>query len=48
MTAKERTGMRDVKFSKWIREKLPDSNTGYSVSDLDLCCGTGKQKDYVT
>ena len=36
MTAKERTGMRDVKFSKWIREKLPDSNTGYSVSDLDF------------
>jgi len=44
MTAKERTGMRDIKFSNWIREKLPDSNTGYSVSDLDFMLWNWKTK----
>lgn len=36
MTRKEITGIRDLKFSGWIREKLPDSSTGYSASDLDF------------
>ena len=36
MTRKEVTGIRDLTFSGWIREKLPDSKTGFSVSDLDF------------
>jgi len=35
MTKPEITGVRDLQFSKWIREKLPDSKTGFVVSDLD-------------
>ena len=35
MTKPEITGMRDLTFSGWIRENLPDSKTGYLVSDLD-------------
>lgn len=36
MTRKEQTGIRDLTFSQWIRDKLPDSNTGFLVSDLDF------------
>lgn len=36
MTRKEVVGKRPLDFSKWIREKLPDSSTGYSASDLDF------------
>jgi len=36
MTRKEVTGIRDLTFSSWIRKKLPDSSTGFSVSDLDF------------
>jgi len=35
MTKPEITGVRDLKFSRWIRESLPDSATGFLVSDLD-------------
>jgi len=36
MTRKEQTGKRDLTFSQWIRENLPDSNTGFMVSDIDF------------
>jgi len=36
MTRPEITGKRDLKFSQWIRENLPDSKTGFLVSDLDF------------
>jgi len=36
MTRKEQTGVRNLDFSGWIREKLPDSKTGFMVSDLDF------------
>lgn len=36
MTRKEQTGERDLTVSGWIRENLPDSATGFMVSDLDF------------
>jgi len=36
MTKLEITGKRELKFSQWIRINLPDSNTGFLVSDLDF------------
>ena len=36
MTRKEQTGTRDLSFSGWIRENLPDSETGFMVSDIDF------------
>jgi len=44
MTRKELTGIRDLKFSGWIREKLPDSSTGFSASDLDFILWNWKTK----
>jgi hypothetical protein len=35
-TRKELTNTRDLQFSGWIREKLPDSSTGMSATDLDF------------
>ena len=35
MTRKEVTGKRDLTFSQWIRDNLPDSSSGMIVSDLD-------------
>lgn len=44
MTREEQTGKRSLQFSQWIREMLPDSSTGFVVSDLDfiLCNYKGK------
>jgi hypothetical protein len=36
VTRKEITGTRELKISGWIRKKLPDSSTGFLVSDLDF------------
>ena len=36
MTRTEQTGIRDLTFSGWIRKNLPDSNTGFMVSDIDF------------
>jgi hypothetical protein len=44
MTRKELTGTRNLNFSGWIREKLPDSATGFSVSDLDFILWNWKHK----
>ncbi len=44
MTRQEQTGIRDLTFSQWIRNKLPDSATGYSVTDLDFVLWNYKTK----
>jgi hypothetical protein len=36
MTRKEITGIRDLSFSGWIRENLPDSKTGFMATDVDF------------
>jgi hypothetical protein len=36
MTRQEQTGYRDLTFSGWVRENLPDSSTGFMASDLDF------------
>lgn len=36
MTRQEITGKRDLWFSGWIRRNLPDSSSGFLVSDLDF------------
>ena len=36
MTRPEIVGSRDLGFSGWVRDNLPKSNTGFSVSDLDF------------
>lgn len=44
MTRNEQTNSRDLTVSKWIREKLPDSSTGFMVSDLDFIMYNYKTK----
>lgn len=36
MTRQEITGERDLSFSRWIRKNLPDSKTGFMVTDVDF------------
>ena len=35
MTRLEMTGERDLTFSSWVSENLPDSSTGWVTSDID-------------
>lgn len=35
-TKPEYTGKRSLEFSQWVKENLPDSSTGYMVTDLDF------------
>ena len=44
MTRKEYTHTRDLTFSGWIRENLPDSSTGLLVTDLDFIVYNWKKK----
>src|SRR4030067_1705791 len=44
MTSLERTGVRDLTFSGWIRQNLPDSATGFMVTDLDFILYNFKTK----
>ena len=44
MTRREITGKRDLSFSSWIRDKLPDSSTGFLVSDIDFVLFNYKTK----
>jgi hypothetical protein len=44
MTKPEITNKRDLTFSKWVREFLPDSQTGYSASDIDFILWNWKTK----
>jgi hypothetical protein len=36
MTRMEITGQRSLVFSQWIRDRLPDSSTGFMVTDVDF------------
>jgi hypothetical protein len=36
MTMQEKTGIRDLTMSQWVRENLPDSSLGFLVTDLDF------------
>ena len=36
VTKSEITGERSLRFSGWVRKNLPDSSTGFVVSDLDF------------
>ncbi|MBP2070780.1 MAG: hypothetical protein PWR08_843 [Thermoanaerobacterium sp.] len=44
MTRPEITHKRDLTFSSWIRENLPDSKTGFWVSDIDFIFFNGKKR----
>lgn len=44
MTRQEQTGSRDLGFSQWVRKNLPDSSTGFVVSDLDFILYNDKNK----
>jgi hypothetical protein len=44
MTRSEITGIRELKFSEWIRNNLPDSKLGFMVSDLDFILYNYKTK----
>ena len=47
MTRKEQSNTRELTFSKWIRDKLPDSSNGFAVSDLDFICWNWKSKEII-
>lgn len=36
MTRPEHLNTRDLSFSRWVRQNLPDSSTGFSATDLDF------------
>ena len=44
MTKPEITGKRDLTFSRWIRNNLPDSQDGFLVTDLDFLLCNYKTK----
>jgi len=44
MTRQELTGTRDLEVSSWIRKNLPDSKTGFMVTDLDFILYNYKSK----
>lgn len=44
MTRNEFSNNRELFVSQWIREKLPDSSTGFMVTDLDWILSNYKTK----
>lgn len=44
MTKPEITGKRSLQFSDWIRKNLPDSSTGFAVTDIDFVLWNYKTK----
>jgi hypothetical protein len=44
MVRQEKTGERSLAFSRWIKEKLPGTETGYIVENLDWIFHNYKQK----
>lgn len=44
MTKLEITKIRNTFFSSWIREYLPDSSTGFMVTDVDFLLRNYKTK----
>ena len=47
MTRQEITGKRNLDFSQWVRKNLPDSDTGYSATDLDMILYNWKTKRFL-
>jgi hypothetical protein len=43
-TRKEITGIRDLTFSQWIRNNLPDSYTGFTAYDIDFVLQNFKER----
>ena len=43
-TREEKLNSRDLTFSGWIRKNLPDSNTGFMVTDIDFVLFNYKTK----
>jgi hypothetical protein len=43
-TRPEQSGERNLDFSGWVRENLPDSYDGFRVSDLDFILANVKTK----
>lgn len=43
-TKPEYTGKRSLEFSQWVKDRLPDSSTGYMVTDLDFVMQNYKTK----
>ena len=46
MTRPEITGKRDIDFSRWVRKNLPDSSSGFLVSDIDFYIFNYKTKNH--
>lgn len=46
MTRQEVSHTRDLTFSGWIRDKLPDSSSGFMVSDIDFYLFNYKTKKH--
>ena len=44
MTKPELTYKRDLRFSLWVKKKLPDSSTGYLATDIDFMLYNYKTK----
>jgi hypothetical protein len=44
VTRAEITHKRDLTFNDWIRKTLPDSKTGFWVSDIDFVFFNGKKR----
>jgi hypothetical protein len=47
MTKPEKLGFRSLTFSKWCRNKLPNSTTGFSITDLDFILFNWKSKRFM-
>lgn len=43
-TRPEFSGKRSLEFSQWVKDKLPDSKTGFMVTDLDFILYDYKRK----
>ena len=46
MIQPELTGTRDLKLSQWVRDSLPDTDTGFIVSDIDFYIYNWKTKTH--
>lgn len=44
MTREEVTGVRDLTLSSWMRRNLPDSSTGFQVTDIDFLLRNWRSK----
>jgi hypothetical protein len=47
MTKKELTYKRDLYFNDWVRKNLPDSSTGFWVTDVDFVFISFKSRKFM-